>query len=102
MVNCIKYFILFFLCTGILPLVYGFLGLNKDKKELNKKIDEFVSNKVKIEISSNNLFKSSLFVKCFDRTRIPIIAGNNKIPYIQALSTKELVNPNEDDSFESL
>lgn len=101
-INCIKYFILFFICTGILPLVYGFFGLNKDKKELNKKIDEFISNKVKIEISSNNLFKSSLFVKCFDRTRIPIIAGNNKIPYIQALSTKELVNPNEDDSFESL
>ena len=98
-INCIKYFLLFFICTGILPLVFGFFGLNNDKKGLNKKINEFVEEKVKIEINTNNLFKSSLFVKCFDKTRIPIIAGNKQIPYLQSLSTKELVNPNEDDSF---
>ena len=101
-INCIKYFSLFFICTGILPIVYGFLGLNKDKKGLNKKIDDFVNEKERIEIISNNLFKSSLFVKCFDRTRIPIIAGNKQISYIQSFSNKELVNPNEEDSFDSL
>ena len=97
-INCIKYFSLFFICTGILPIVYGFLGLNKDRKGLNKRIDDFV----KIELNSNNLFKSSLFVKCFDRTRIPIIAGNKQISYIQSFSNKELVNPDEEDSFDSL
>ena len=102
MINCIKYFTLFFICNGILPIVYGFLGLNKDKKLLNKKIDDFVGEKVKIELNSSKLFKSSLFVKCFDRTRIPIIAGNKQISYIQSFSNKELVNPNEEDSFESL
>ena len=102
MINCFKYFSLFFICTGILPIVYGFLGLNKDKKLLNKKIDDFVGEKVKIELNSSKLFKSSLFVKCFDRTRIPIIAGNKQISYIQSFSNKELVNPNEEDSFESL
>lgn len=96
-INCFKYFILFFICTGVLPIIFGFLGFNKDKKGLNKKIDDFV----KIE-NSNKLFKSSLFVKCFDRTRIPIIAGNKQISYIQFYSNKELVNPNEEDSFESL
>lgn len=96
-INCVKYFSLFFICTGILPIIYGFVGLNKDKKGLNKKIDDFV----KIE-NSNTLFKSSLFVKCFDRTRIPIIAGKKQISYIQSFSNKELVNPNEEDSFESL
>jgi hypothetical protein len=96
-INCIKYFILFFFCTGVLPLFYGFIGLNKDKKELNTKINEFINNKVKIDINSNILFKSSLFVECFDRTRIPIIAGNNQIQYIQTFSSKELINSKEDD-----
>ena len=101
-INCFKYFILFFICTGILPILYGFMGLNKDKKGLNKKINDFVEEKVKIELNSSHLFRSSLFVQCFDRTRIPIIAGNKQIPYIQALSTKELINPNEEDSFQNL
>lgn len=101
-INCIKYFSLFFICTGILPIIYGFLGLNKDKRGLNKKIDDFINEKVRIEMNSNNLFKSSLFVKCFDRTRIPIIAGNKQISYIQSFSNKELINPNEEDSFDSL
>ena len=97
MSSIVKYFSLFFIYSGVLPIFYGIIGLNKDKKGLNKKIDDFV----KIE-KSNTLFKSSLFVKCFDRTRIPIIAGNNKISYIQSISNKELVNPNEEDSFQSL
>ena len=97
-INCIKYFILFFVCTGILPLFYGFIGLNNDKKELKTNIDDFIDNKIDIENNSNILFKSSLFVKCFDRTRIPIIAGNNEMPYMQRLSSKNLVNQNEDDS----
>ena len=101
-INCFKYFILFFICTGILPIIYGFMGLNKDKKGLNKKINDFVEEKVKIELNSSHLFKSSLFVQCFDRTRIPIIAGNKQIPYIQAISTKELINPNEEESFQNL
>lgn len=99
-INCIKYFILFFICTGILPIIYGFVGLNKDKKKLNKKIDEFVGEKVSVELNSSKLFHSSLFVKCFDRTRLPAIAGNKQISYIVSLSNKELVNPDEEDSFE--
>ena len=101
-INCIKYFSLFFICTGILPIIYGVLGLNKDKKALNKKIDDFVNERVRIELNSNNLFKSSLFVKCFDRTRIPLIAGNKQISFNQSFSSKELVNPDEEDSFDSL
>ena len=101
-INCIKYFSLFFICTGILPIIYGVLGLNKDKKALNKKIDDFFNERVRIELNSNNLFKSSLFVKCFDRTRIPLIAGNKQISFNQSFSSKELVNPDEEDSFDSL
>ena len=101
-INCIKYFVLFFVCTGILPILFGIIGLNNDKKTLNKRVDEFVENKPKIEINTSNLFKSSLFVQCFDRTRIPVIAGNKTNPYLQSFSSKELINPNEEDSFESL
>ena len=88
--------------TGILPIIFGILGLNEDKKNLNKRIDEFVENRVKIELNKSNLFKSSLFVQCFDRTRIPIIAGNKRVSYLQSFSNKELINPDEEDSFESL
>ena len=100
-ISCIKYFILFFFCTGILPILYGFFGLNKDKKRLNKKIDEFVGEKVSFELNSSKLFHYSLFVKCFDRTHLPAIAGNKQISYVESLSNKELVNPDEEDSFET-
>ena len=99
-INCLKYFTLFFICTGIMPIIYGILGLNKDRKELNKNIDEFIEYKVKLQISSSNLFKSSLFVKCFDKTTIPLMSGNKQI--IRTLSSKALVNPNDDNSFESI
>lgn len=98
--NCFKYFILFFICSGIMPIIYGKLGLNKDRKEFNRNIDELIDEKIKIHNNSINLFKSSLFVKCFDKTRIPLIAGNKQI--IRSFSNKELINPNEEDSFESI
>ena len=100
LINCLKYFTLFFVCTGVLPILYGYIGMNKDRKELNRNIDEFIEYKVKIPNNTNNLFKSSLFVKCFDRSRITLIVGNKQI--IKTFSSKELVNPNEEDSFQSI
>ena len=100
--NCIKYFVLFFICTGILPIMFGIFGLNKDKKTLKKRIEEFEENKVKIEVNKSNLFKSSLFVQYFDRDRMPVIARNKQIPFLQSFSSKGLINPSEEDSYESL
>ena len=80
-INCAKYFLLFFICTGVLPIVYGLIGLNKKFNISSKRLDEILEDS-----NSNNLFKSSLFVKCFDKSRIPMFTGDNKIKYVQLLS----------------
>ena len=99
-INCFKYFITFYICTGVLPIIYGGLGLNKERKSIKKNIDEFVGEKSGGKKNINKLFESSLFVKCFDRTRIPILSGDKSISYI-TMAKKEIFNPNED-SFVSL
>ena len=80
-INCAKYFLLFFICTGVLPIVYGLIGVNKKFNISSKRLDEILEDS-----NSNNLFKSSLFVKCFDKSRIPMFTGDNKIKYVQLLS----------------
>lgn len=92
MVNSLKYFTLFFVCTGILPILFGFIGLNNKISNSNKRLDEILDN-----TNSNNLFKSSLFVKYFDKTRIPMFTGNEKIHYNQLLSNEDLDDVDEID-----
>lgn len=92
MINSLKYFTLFFVCTGILPILFGFIGLNNKISNSNKRLDEILDN-----TNSNNLFKSSLFVKYFDKTRIPMFTGNEKIHYNQLLSNEDLDDVDEID-----
>jgi len=89
-VNCLKYFLLFFICTGILPIIFGFMKLNRKHNISSKRLEEILD-----ESTSNKLFKSSLFVKCFDKSRIPMFTGN-KFKNIQILSSEDL-NDDEDD-----
>ena len=79
--NSLKYFILFFVCTGILPILFGLMKLNRKKDSLSsKRLEEILD-----DTNSNILFKPSLFVKYFDKSRIPMLTGN-KIHYIRLLS----------------
>ena len=84
--QCLKYFIIFFVCTGVLPLVYGLIGMNNKHLDSSKKLDEILEE----NDESNNLFKSSLFVKYFDKLRIPLYTGNTRIHYSQLYSNDEL------------
>ena len=84
--QCLKYFIIFFVCTGVLPLVYGLIGMNNKHLDSSKKLDEILEE----NDESNNLFKSSLFVKYFDKLRIPLFTGNTRIHYSQLYSNDEL------------
>ena len=79
--NSLKYFILFFVCTGILPILFQFMKLNRKKNNISsQRLDEILDDN-----NSDTLFKSSLFVKYFDKSRIPMLTGN-RIHYIRLLS----------------
>jgi len=93
--NCLKYFLLFFICTGILPIIFGLMKLNRKHNISSKRLDEILD-----ESNSNKLFKSSLFVKCFDKSRIPLFTGN-KIHPIQILSSEDL-DDDDEDNFENI
>ncbi len=66
--------------------------MNNKISNSNKRLDEILDN-----TNSNNLFKSSLFVKYFDKTRIPMFTGNEKIHYNQLLSNEDLDDVDEID-----
>ena len=91
-VNCIKYFSLFFICTGVLPIIFGKIKIFNKSIEIKNDIDEILNTN---DINSNNLFKSSLFVKCFDKSRIPMLAGYNQFTYRKLFSNEELSDTDE-------
>lgn len=91
-VNCIKYFSLFFICTGVLPIIFGKIKIFNKSIEIKNDIDEILNIN---DINSNNLFKSSLFVKCFDKSRIPMLAGYNQFTYRKLFSNEELSDTDE-------
>ena len=98
-INCFKYFLLFYTCTGILPILFGYMKLNRKHNISSNKFDEIFA-----DTNSNNLFKASLFVRCFDKSRIPMFTGN-KIHYIQILSNEDLDEDDEnvdENNFENI
>ena len=85
-IQCLKYFIIFFICTGVLPILYELMGINDKFIDPGKKLDLLLEE----NDESNNLFKSSLFVKYFDKLRIPMFTGTTRIHYSQLLSNEEM------------
>ena len=71
MMNGIKYFCINFVCFGIMPIVFGFLHLNKKSGD----IDNINYNDI-IEEDGNlskNLFAATLFVNYQEKARYPIV-----------------------------
>lgn len=66
LVSCIKYFTLNFICTGIIPIIFGFLKMNKN-------IEETYINDTK-EINKN-IFSYTLFVDYHERGRYPFLSN---------------------------
>lgn len=97
-INCIKYFTLFYVCTGILPIIFSKIKFFNKYVEIKKEFDEILID----YNNSNNLFKSSLFVKCFDKARIPMLTGDNRLPYRKLLSNEELSETEEDKNLKNL
>ena len=74
-VACIKYFIINFICTGIIPLIFGVCKLNKKVEDfdINDKNDlNYGENKQKKK-KNRNLFTTTLFVDYHEKARYPFI-----------------------------
>jgi hypothetical protein len=79
LISCIKYFCLNFICTGIMPIVFGFLKMNKtsdyiDVQDNNSEIifrfDDTEKEKKK---NTKNLFSPTLFVEYYEKARYPFL-----------------------------
>ena len=68
--ECIKYFAITFVCFGPLPLLFGFLHMNKKVEDIYdslKKPDDALKN------WSKNLFSATVFVTYQEKARYPYI-----------------------------
>ena len=73
-----------------MPILFGKFKLNRKHFISSKRLDEILD-----DTNSNNLFKSSLFVRCFDKSRIPMFTGD-KIHNIRILSNEDFEEEEED------
>jgi len=80
LINCVKYFCINFICTGIMPIIFGFFKINKKLEKINIKhnnednliylYNDFKKNKKK---KNKNLFSTTLFVDYYEKARYPIL-----------------------------
>lgn len=70
MIEGVKYFIMPFICLGIIPLLFGLLHMNKKVGDIYDNIDEL---NTEAEDWSKNLFGATLFVHYQEKARYPYI-----------------------------
>jgi hypothetical protein len=68
--NIIKYFSITFICFGIMPIMFGFLHMNKKVGDIYDNLNEINEE---INDWSKNLFAASLFVNYQEKARYPYI-----------------------------
>lgn len=74
-INCLKNFILFFICTGILPIIYGYLKLNHEPDNFIIKIrNELGDDKIINNTKGKNLFEPTLFVECYNKPKTSLLS----------------------------
>ena len=77
-ISCIKYFCINFICTGIMPIIFGFLKMNRKIEDISiiNNNDEllFHDNDINVEKKKNkNLFTTTLFVDYHEKSRFPLL-----------------------------
>lgn len=78
LVACIKYFTITFICTGIIPIIFGFLKMNKNIEDIiindNESslfmLNEKEENKKK---KNKNIFSTTLFIYYHEKARYPFL-----------------------------
>ena len=96
-INCFKYFLLYFIPTGVLPIIYGLFGMNKNKISKFEDGDndpQFDDSFYYIDKNDKNLFTPSLFAEYNERSKFPVLRKE-----IKALEennkNNEIMDPNE-------
>ena len=97
--KCFQYFISFFICMGVLPVFFGYFNLNKGRTEVFENMGQ--TGVIKI-INSQNLFKPSILVECFDKSNFSLMTRNQQISYLRDTinsfkKNQTSINANEDD-----
>ena len=96
--NCVKYFMIYFIPTGILPIIYGYLGMNKKKIykfEDGDNDPQFDDSFYYIDKNVNNLFTPSLFAEYNERSKFPVLRKEIKVMEENNNRINEIMDPNE-------
>ena len=76
-ISCLKYFCINFICTGIMPIIFGFLKMNKKVENINiKSINEelmYGYEEKKENKKKKNIFSSTLFIDYHEKARYPLL-----------------------------
>ena len=69
-VKCFEYFIIYFICMGVLPYVFSILKMNDNKQN---QVNYLMLKQKDDKIESKQLFESSLFAECFGKKTLNLI-----------------------------
>ena len=73
LIACIKYFCINFICTGIMPIIFGFLKMNKTNEEFNINNKESLIGFEDNNNKKSNIFTATLFVNYYEKSRYPFL-----------------------------
>ena len=73
LIACIKYFCINFICTGIMPIIFGFLKMNKTNEEFNINNKESLIGFEDNNNKKSNIFTTTLFVNYYEKSRYPFL-----------------------------
>lgn len=77
--NCVKYFIITFICTGVMPIIFGIIKMNQKKKEISTDDNnEIIDIDINLDDSNSgeenrNLFTPTLFVDYHEKGKYPFL-----------------------------
>ena len=81
LISCIKYFSINFICTGILPIIFGFFKINKKIDDFDIKDDnsnDYIYKIYDLNKKNKNLFTPTLFVDYHEKARYPFLRIQEK------------------------
>jgi len=73
LIACIKYFCINFICTGIMPIIFGFLRMNKNIEDFNINNNESIIGFEDTKKKKRNIFTTTLFVNYYEKSRYPFL-----------------------------
>ena len=74
LISSVKYFVLNFICTGIMPIIFGLLKMNKKIDDNIQDNEELIYGYYDINKGKKkNIFSPTLFVEYYEKARYPFL-----------------------------